>query len=301
MHDYVGAEQDLKQLIEQYNQTTIAQKACLRLADTAFQACLYNEAANTYCKVYNLDDSLESRSAAAFGAAQASFAACDYSSTEIWLTRYLNLISNQDSPETHLAYLLLGKTQLQLDKRLEAFNAFKLALHGELTYKNRKEIIDSILKCDLDKLDPIQALDILEILQLQGLSSQEFTEALLMKCRILRRIHLTEKALSILNDRFDYIVERQLRAKAYFEIGECYIDTGKIEKAYNCFAKLLSITEPGHLADLATLRLAELALKLNKEEKAIDLCSQVLERQLDTELKQTAVGIMAKAYKKQND
>jgi len=315
LRDYAGAKQDLKQLVEQYHQTAVAQTACLHLADAAFKAALYDEAANTYCKVYNLDDSLESRCTAALGAARAMFATGDYALAETWLTRYINLrlpqtqnveikdttAIQQDQVELHSVYLLLGKAQLQQGKRTEAFNAFKLALHGELTHKDRAEIISALLKCDLDRLDPIQALDLLETLQSQDLSSQESVEALLMKCRILRKIHLPDKALAALNDRFDYILQPQLRAKAYFEVGKCYADTDQTENAYHCFVKLLTITEPGLLADRATLELAELSLKLDKNDKAVELCSQLLARQIPRGLRRAAVRIMAQAYEKQNN
>jgi tetratricopeptide (TPR) repeat protein len=301
LHDYTGAKEDLKQLVEQYHQSTIAQKACLHLADAAFKAGLYDEAANSYRKVYCLDDSLESRAAAALGAAQAQFAAGNYALAETWITRHINLITQQDQAELHSAYLLLGKTQLEQGKRTEAFNAFKLALKEELTLKDRTEIITVLLKCDLDKLEPIQALDLLEALQAQGLSPHQTTEAILMKCRILRQMHLAQKALAILNDRFDYILQPQLRAKAYFEVGLLLTDTGQMENAHHCFAKLLAITEPGSLADHATLKLAELSLKLNKNDEAIDLCSQLLDRQVSGDIRQAAVRIMAQAYRKQND
>jgi len=305
LHDYTGAKEDLKQLVEQYHQTAVAQTACLHLADAAFKAGLYDEAANSYCKVYNLDDSLESRTAAALGAARALFAAGDYALAETWIIRHINLggplATQQNQTELYSAYLLLGEAQLEQGKRTEAFNAFKLALHEELTLKDRTEIVTALLKCDLDKLEPIQALDLLEALQAQGLSPQQSTEAILMKCRILRQMHLAQKALATLNDRFDYILQPQLRAKAYFEVGLLFIDTGQIENAHRCFAKLLAITEPGSLADQATLKLAELSLKLNKNDKAIELCSQLLDRQISGDFRQAAVRIMAQAYKKQNN
>ena len=64
--------------------------------------------------------------------------------------------------------------------------------------KDRTEIITGLLQCDLDKLDAIQALDLLETLQSQGLSPQESTEAVLMKSRILRKMCLAEKAIVVL-------------------------------------------------------------------------------------------------------
>ncbi|MFA5783867.1 MAG: tetratricopeptide repeat protein, partial [Phycisphaerae bacterium] len=277
-------------------------KALLYLADAALKAELYDDAVNTYSRVYNIDYSLESRMAAAFGAARATFAKNDYAETEIWLTKYLNLATQYSDSELHQAYLMLGKAQLRLDKRTKAFNAFKLALNEELTTKDRSDIITALLKCDLDKLDPIPAFDLIETLQMQGLSPQEYTEAVLMNCRILRKIHLPQKALAILNDRFDYIIEPQLRASAYYEAGLCYIDLEQIENARGCFTRLLSIAEPGLLADKTSLKLAELSLKLNKDEKAVEICTRLLERNdIPDDLRKSTVNTLAQAYKKQND
>jgi tetratricopeptide (TPR) repeat protein len=306
LHDYVGAKQDLKQLVEQYHRTAVAQAACLYLADAAFKTELYDEAANTYCRVYNLDDSLKSRAAASLGAARAFFALGDYNSARTWVEQYINIVgpspdNQQEHPELYSAYLLLAKVQLLQGNRTEAFNAFKLALHEELTQKDRTEIVTAILKCDIDSLDPIQALDLLETLQSQALSPQESTGAILTKCRILRKMHLPGKALDIINDRFDYILQPKLRAEAYFEVGQCYIELNQPEKAHLCFVKLLAIAEPGPIADQATLKLAELSLQLDKIDKAIELCSQLLARQIPEDLRQAAVHIMAQAYKKQNN
>jgi tetratricopeptide (TPR) repeat protein len=240
------------------------------------------------------------------GAARAFFALGDYTSAETWAVRYIDLLgplpqTQQDHPDLHSAYLLLGRVQLLQGKHTEAFNAFKLALHEELTQKDRTEIVTAILDCDLDSLEPIQALDLLETLQSQGLSPQETTDAVLMKCRILRKMHLPQKALDLINDRFDYILQPNLRTKAYFEIGQCYIELNQTEKAHLCFVKLLAITEPGPIADQATLKLAELSLQLDKTDKAIELCSQLLARQIPDDLRQAAIHIMAQAYKKQNN
>ena len=301
LHDYAGAKEDLRQLIEQYSQTAVAQKASLRLADTAINAGLYNQAANAYCKVYNLDDTAESRIEASLGAARAFFAAGDYPSAETWLVKYLNLASQQDKTDLYKAYLLFGKTMLAQGKRLEAFDAFKLSLSGELTQKDRTEIITALLECNLDKLDSIQALDVLETLESQGLSATESTEALLTKCRILRKMYLAEKALAALNDKIDYILDPQLRAKAYFEGAACLVETGQIETAHRYLVKSLALMPGGPLADQVTLRLAELSLKLDKNDQTIELCSQLLQRQIPDELRRAAVAALATAYKKQNN
>lgn len=306
LHDYAGAKQDLKQLVEQYHRTTVAQAACLYLADAAYKTELYDEAANTYCKVYNLDDSLQSRADAALGAARAFFALEDYNAAQIWAAKYIELVepasgAQEDLTELYGAYLLLGRVLLAQNKHTEAFNAFKLALHEELTHKDRQEIVAVILQCDIDRLEPIQALDLLETLQSLGLSPKDTTEAILLKCRILRKMHLPQKALDLINDRFDYIIQPDLRAKAYFETGQCYIELNQAEKAHLSFIKLLSIAEPGTLADYATLKLAEISLQLDKTDKAIELCSQLLTRQISDDLRQAAVHILARAYKKQNN
>lgn len=301
LHDYAGAKEDLKQLIEQYSQTTVAQRASLRLADAALKTELYNQAANTYCKVYNLDDTAESRIEASLGAAKAFFAAGDYPLAETWLAKYFNLATKYNRADLHNAYLLLGKTLLAQEKRPQAFDAFKLSLSGELTQKDRTDIIAALLECGLDKLDSIQALDILETLESQGLSATESTEALLLKCRILRKMYLAEKALAALNDRVDYILQPQLRAKAYFEAAACLVDTGQIETAHRYLVKSLALMAGGPLADQVTLRLAELSLRLDKDDQTIELCSQLLQREIPDELRRAAVAALATAYKKQNN
>jgi tetratricopeptide (TPR) repeat protein len=301
LHDYAGAEEDLRQLVEQYSRTAVAQKASLRLADAALKAGLYDQAANTYCKVYNIDDTTESRTTAAFGAARAYFIAGNYPLAETWIAKYFNLATGQANSHLHDAYLLLGKTLLAEGKRTEAFDAFKLALSEELTQKDRTDIIEVLLQCDLDQLDSIQALDILETLQSQGLTAIESTEALLMKCRILRKMSLPDKALAALNDSVDYILQPQLRAKAYFESARCLLDTGQAQAAHQYLVKCVALAQPGPLADEAALALAEVSLFLDKDAEAVELCSQLLARQIPDKVRRDAVSTLAKAYKRQGN
>ena len=54
LRDYVGAHADLKQLVEMYPETDLADTACLHLADATMKAGLFEEAAGLYRKVYNL-------------------------------------------------------------------------------------------------------------------------------------------------------------------------------------------------------------------------------------------------------
>jgi tetratricopeptide (TPR) repeat protein len=301
LKDYAGAKDDLQELIQQYNQTDVAQKAYLYLAEAALKSGQYTEAEKGFRKVYNFDMSVESKTAACLGSAKSLYHIGDFASAEEWLDRYLTLTTPKNLNEPHKVYLLLGKVCLEQNKLLKAFNAFKSALSEKLTLKDRTDVIAALLKCEIEKLDPIQALDLLETLKSQGLSSEEQTKALLLKSAVLRRMCLPEKALAMLNDKIDYILNPQLRAKAYREAAECFFENGQPQKTYSYLTKSLTLTEPGIFCDQTMFRLAEISLQLGKDNQTITLCSQLLQRQISRDLRKNVLSILAEAYTRQNN
>ncbi len=301
MHDYSGAKDDLMQLVEQYNMTTIAQKACLYLADATYDAGLYDQAAKNYRKVYNLNYSKESKTAAALGAAKAHYKKGEYLAAEDWVTRYINMSRKKDTSQLHHAYLLLGKTELALNKTKEAFSAFKHAMARRLNSNERELIIAAMLESNLDKLEPVQALDIITMIEQQPLSQDEVIKTMLLHSHILSKMYLPEKAIIMIDESVEFIPDADLKARAYKQLGDYYLQINSIKKAHQYFSKALVITEPGHTANQITLNLAELSLKLDNLNDAIAKAEQILTLDCLPQIHTRAIEILAKCYKKQQN
>lgn len=299
MQDYIGARQDLEQLVVQYDDMGLTPKAYLYLAQVSIKAGLYKQAAEIYNKVYNLDFSADSKAIAAFGAAKCSYQIKDYAASQNWLVRYINLIKDTNLGELHSAYLLLGKTQLALGDSQNACNAFNLAIAGQISDDDKMEVVSVLLENQKEKSDLIRAMDVLEAINPSQLSQEQSTNLLILKSQILRIMGLPDKAKEMLSSKINYIFKANLQSKAYSELAKCCIEISNVQAAYSHLTTAMSLVEPGLEANQTRLELAKVALMLGKNEQTISLCLQTLEMKTPDEIRKKALDLLASAYKDQ--
>jgi len=312
LRDYLGAREDLKQLIEQYPNSEPSDLACLHLADATMKAGLLQEAARLYRKVYYLGRSLESQRASALGAGRCFYEEKDYENAAKWLTRYIN---TSDSPKAGksldfcLAYFHLGKANLALGKYQQAINAFQHALMGQIQTKEYIEIVSALVEVHVQQRDFVEALKVLENARYRQLPQTESIEILLLKASVLRSMGLVDKALALLGDVVQYLPDSWLKAKVSFEQAKCSIAKGDLQAARKCLAEVLVFVEPGPLAHEVRYELADVCFKLGDNAQAILICSQLLggakpwtessppsAGDLEAATKQKALDLLAKAY-----
>ncbi len=303
LRDYLGAREDLKQLVEQYPDSEISGKACLYLADTSFKAKLYDEAERLYRKVYNLNFSTESHITSALGAGNCFFKTENFEEAKKWIVRYINesLSADMLTEELNNAYILLGKTNMRLGLSEQAIEAFEKALTGELPRDQYVQNITTLVNAYNEQNDYVSSLNLLENIKSWQFSQKESTELLILKSKTLRLMGLEEKAISVIGDRADYIPDPQLKAMLSCELIQCYIKQEKYEIAYDELTELLVYAKPGHLAQQAASQLADICMKLNKNAQAISICYKLLNTNPPEEIKNQALKIMADAYKRQKD
>ncbi|MHC4572532.1 MAG: tetratricopeptide repeat protein [Planctomycetota bacterium] len=301
LRHYFGARDDLKQLIDQYPDSKLSDRACLYLADATMKAGLHDEAGRLYSKVYNLGYSLKSQTAATLGASRCFYEKKDYEAAAKWLTRYVNLAKDRPSAELYSAYLLLGKSYLALGKPGQAGGAFQYALTGQLAKEEYVETVSALVKAHIQQENFIEALDILENVRSWQLSQKQFTEILLLKASLLRTIGLTNKAIATLGDRAEYASDPQLKARICFELSKCYIAGENLELAHRNLSQTLTFVEPGPLAHEITLELADVCLKLGQSPQTISLCLQLLDSNPPIPTKQKALSLLAAAYNREKD
>ena len=301
LRDYLGAREDLKQLTEQYPDAEVADQACLYLADATMKAGLLNEAARLYRKLYNLALSGQSQTAATLGAGRCFYEAKDYQSAAEWLTRYINLSTDRTGSELYLAYFLLGKANVALEKPEQACEAFKYALQGQFRGKEYVETVSSLIEAQIQQEAFLEALDMLEDVPGPQFSQRESIEILLLKSRILRAIGLVDEAITALGDRAQYLSDTQLKARVSFELSKCYITREDYELARNELTRILVFVEPSPLAHEIALELADVCLKLGQGSQTVSICSQLLDSDPSPQIKQKALYLIATACKQQKD
>ncbi len=301
LRDYHGARQDLKQLVEQYPDTEIYGQAYLHLADATMEAGLNAEAARLYQRVYNFGLSLESRAASAVGAAGCFYEIKAYEDAAKWLTRYINLAGDDENNNLYSVYFLLGQTNLALGKYEQACDAFQYALTEQTSREQYIEAVTALVKGHIEQEHFVEALDTLESVHSVPLSEEQSVEMSLLRSRILRRLGLVDTAIVSLRDRGEYVSDPQLNAKISFELAQCHIAKGNLEVARSSLSGILSVVEPGFLAQKTALELADVCLKLGQSSQTISVCLQLLDSDVSAQTKQEALRTLAAAYSQQKN
>jgi tetratricopeptide (TPR) repeat protein len=298
LRDYVGAHEDLKQLVEVYPETDLADTACLHLADATMKAGMFEEAAGLYRKVYNLGLSLESQIESSLGAGRCAYELKDYEQTTQWLNRYVSLVRDQNQPEFHAACLLLGKAFLVLHKPQQAHAALNLALKGDLSRQQYVETIGVLVRAYIEQGNLLEALQTLETTNGWQLSQQESIELLLLRVQVLRSIGLTDKAASLLEEKGQFVPSPELKGRVALELAACRVSEGDVESARKTLSDAFAMSEPGPQAQQIGVELARACLRLGQTGQAISVCSQLLAYATASD-KQPVLDLLTEAYRKQ--
>jgi tetratricopeptide (TPR) repeat protein len=298
LRDYVGAHEDLKQLVELYPETPLADHACLFLADATMKAGLYEEATGLYHKVYNLGLSTESQMQAALGAGCCFYETGHFDEAANWLNRYVTLAREQNRPEFYTACLTLGKTYLALHKPQQAHAALNLARRGELSRQQQVETAGALARTYIAQGQLLDALHVLEEAGGWQLSQRESVDLLLLRTRVLRSIGLTDKAITLLADKSPYLPDPELKGKVAVELSRCYRESGALELARKALSEAFTTVEMGPLAQEIGGELADTCLRLGQPAQAIAVCTPLLEHAGPAE-KEKLLGLLAEAYRRQ--
>jgi TolA-binding protein len=304
LHDFAGARQDLKQLVEQYPDNELSSRACLYLADATMKAGLPHEAGRLYSKVYHLGLSLESQIASAFGAGKCFYEQKEYQESAKWLTRYINIAKDRTSRNLYYACFLLGKSYLALEEIQQACDAFEAALGGSenlLTSKEYIQAVSALVEAKILQGNFIEALTVLDNTHSRQFSAEESTEILLLNSRVLRTIGLVDEAIAAIGDRAKYTLDPHAKARISLELARCYIAQETLEPARKELTDILTFVEPGPLSHEIALELAKVCLKLGQSSQTISICSQLLDLEPSPQIKQKALNILAAAYNRQKN
>ena len=301
LRDHHGAREDLKQLVEQYDDCDIYGQAYLHLADTTKEAGLRAEAALLYQRVYNFGLSQESKTTSAIGAAECFYEIKAYQDAAKWLTRYINLAREEENDNLYSAHFMLGQTNLALGQYREACDAFQYALVQQSSRQQYVEAIMALVKGHIEQEQFIEALDVLENVRSVALSQEQSVDMLLLRSKIFRLLGLADRAIVSLRDRAEYVSDLQLGARIAFELAQCDIAKGNLEDAHRRLSEILGVVEPGWLAQQTALELTDVCLKLGRSSQAVSLCLQLLNSNLPFRTRQVTLRFLAAAYNLQKD
>jgi len=301
LHDYLGAREDLKQLVEQYPDCELADDACLYLADATQKASLYSQAAKAYGKVYNLGFSSASRTAAALGAGQCFFDERNYRQAVKWLDRYFQLADDHEGTDTFAAYSMLGQAHLALGNLQNACQALRNALNAKVVRDQYAETVCALARANIEQDNFIEALEDLDSANTQQLSLPELMKILLLKSVVFRKMGLVNKAVTILSDRAEYLDDPRLKTEVFLELARCYAADGRLEDAADTLTEILLFAQRQDVVQTVALELAGVYFQLGRNYEVISICRRTLHSQPSEQLKQQALELMAKAHNSENN
>jgi tetratricopeptide (TPR) repeat protein len=312
LRDYAGASSDLKQLIVQYPDNELIGQAHLDLAETTMKSGLYDQACSLYKKAYTLGSSVESRREAAFGAGRCLYQTKDYESAIKWLILYIEPTGTQqntaqnvakqqsaDNAKIYTTYFLLGKANMALGNLQQACVALDRSVRRASISEEYVEAISALVETQIKQENFVAALDTIENVRAWPFSQEQSTQLLLLKSKVMRSIGLTDKAITVLVDRTQYLTDVGLKANMTLELARCYVAMQNLELARTHFTEVLSMVEAGPVAQQASLELAEVCLKLDDHKQTILICNQLLGSSASEQIKQEASKIIASAYSSQ--
>ena len=112
---------------------------------------------------------------------------------------------------------------------------------------------------------------------------------------------LVDSAVVLLRDRAEYISDPELNAKISFELAQCHIAKGNLESARSGLSEILSVVEPGPLAQQTAMELADVCLKLERSLQAISVCMQLLDSDVSERVRSETLKKLASAYDQQKN
>lgn len=300
MKDYVGARDDLSELVLQYPAAQVADQAYLYLAEATRESGLYDDAGRIYRKVFNLNLTDKARSIAANGAAVCSYETGNFKEAEKWFTVSLRLIDPDTQMDLHRMYYLLAKTKFTLGKYQQATEAFKQSIAGDLSKEDSTKIVLDWAATMTRQGDFTDALNMLENTPDNGLSQRQECDILMAKADLYCLIGLPQESINILRYRIAYLADAQLRSELMVKLGQSYLASGQLKRAKDEFMTALDGLS-GKQALETNIRIAQANIDLAKYQESVDICMSLLSSPLPDDIRHNTLAVLGSAYKGQQE
>lgn len=299
MQDYVGASEDLKEILINHPDTKIVDQAMLYLADATMQTGLYDSAINKYRRVYNLDLTHKTQKHAAYGLGECYYWTQNFPEAQRWLSLAITLTEDASDNRLYTAYYLIGKTFIHLEQYEKASQALRNALGGTIPMEDHVTITMDLVKAEINQENLLVALNIIEAIPTDRLAPEYASEVLIAKANIYCILGIPDTAASLLRHKIPFIVNSETRAKLNFQLAKCYIELDQLKLARKRVTDAIFNLPPGPLALEANLMIIDLSTRLNMLDEAKKICRQFLKNDLDTETRKKAGDLLGQIYDRQ--
>jgi tetratricopeptide (TPR) repeat protein len=298
LNDIKGAKQDLQHLIEQFPDSEFNLCAALQLAEEQTRCAEYEKAYPLFRKIYYFSENIDDVTESAFGAADCCYRTNDIKSAVKWIERYFEKASDTDR-RFYQAFYLAGKCYYTLDKKEQAYKCFKKVISGRLPDEEFLDSLQYVVQIQTEKGEAIQALAAVKKAEEKDFSKENTIKLLFMKSDVLADSGLLKNACELLGSNLDYISDRELKSKAFFKIAKYSVRMENFKDAETYFAKAITQTEKPEISRQINLDLAEVYLQIEKTQRTIDICTELLQKSFKADVQKKARHLLAKAYNKE--
>ena len=302
MKDYAGARAVLNELLIRYPDCMVADEALLNLAETTKISGLYQEAAKLYEQITRLNINDESRRTALLGLGECAFESGDHEASVKWFGQAIQAISNQSDERLGMAYLMAGRSLVELEQFEKAAAAFRMALGGLLDRHEFVQVVLELVQAECMRENYLQGLTILESIPEENLNQETTCQILIAKTTIYRSIGLPETGVTLLRRCVESIADASLRAQLTLELAECYMLNDDLRVAQKALEDAIYDLPLGYDTQRGGLLLAKIAYRQGQYDKAQTLCLGTLRTQIEDEsLRMEVSELLGEIYMKQND
>ncbi|MHC4951265.1 MAG: tetratricopeptide repeat protein, partial [Planctomycetota bacterium] len=171
----------MNELLIRYPDCMVADEALLNLAETTRISGLYQEAAKFYEQIFRLNINDESRRTALLGLGQCAFESEDHQASVKWFSQAIQTISNISDDRLGPAYLMAGRSFIELKQYDKAAAAFRMALGGLLDRHEYVQVVLELVQAECLRENYLQGLTILESIPEENLNQEDACQVLIAK------------------------------------------------------------------------------------------------------------------------
>ena len=301
LKDYESAKADLKELTVQYADSQVSDHGNIMLAQTAMALGDYENAQFVFRKIYNLELPAEQKLAAAMGAAKCYYAMGDNESAAVWFQKFLDYAKASKiahPAELQNAYLMLAQSYANMGKYGEACSGYKSALANSASPGEQFEITMELGRAFMKQQSFVEALQTIETINIIDLTAEQTCRLWTAKARVLRAMNLPDQGLTILEGKAGATSSLQIKSEMMLEMAQCYNATGNYARARGLLCEaIVNMPQSSETAGLQC-DLAEVCLKMNENQQAINVCNELLKGNINSKIKARVEAVLGEAYTK---
>jgi len=177
-----------------------------------------------------------------------------------------------------------------------AVQAYRRGLAGRPPVERRIPALTELIDVHVRQENFVSAIGVLNHLRRETLTKEQECRQAILTAQVLRALGLLEKARSVLKLQLSATEAPELHAMVGVELAQCHIDAEDYDSAQQLLTEVLPLLRNEQALWLAEVLLADVCLKLDEPDQAIQIAEKVRDSTAPDELQRRAGRILGEAY-----